>query len=98
MTARLQGKISKHAGIPNPAPCSFTKQGIITNVKAVTSRANKSTDAAAQAGGRYLCPEISVIKNSLEFPGNCFCIHAGEACFILFALFDIFFKILLISG
>jgi len=52
MTARLQSKIRKHAGIPNSASCSFAKQIVITNIKTVTGWTNKSTDAAAQTGGR----------------------------------------------
>ena len=65
MTARLQSKIRKHAGIPNSASCSFAKQIVITNIKTVTGRTNKSTDAAAQAGGRYLFPEIGIVEDIL---------------------------------
>ena len=65
MTARLQRKIRKHTGIPNTASRSLTKKGIVTNVKAVTIRTGKGADTATQAGGRHLCPEISIVKNRL---------------------------------
>src|SRR5450830_870653 len=98
MTARLQGKISKHAGIPNSAPCSFTKQGVITNVKAVTGRANKSTDTAAEAGGRHLCPEISVVKDIFQFFRDYLLIESHETRFIFLAFIDIFSEIFLVSS
>ena len=49
MAARFQCEIGKHTGIPHSAPRTFAEDRIITNVKAIAVRADKSAGAAAQA-------------------------------------------------
>ena len=58
MPAGLQREISEHAGIPNTAAHTLAEKRVIANVKTVTGRADKSADAATEAGGRLRLPEL----------------------------------------
>ncbi|MCK7507413.1 MAG: hypothetical protein MZV70_27475 [Desulfobacterales bacterium] len=72
MAAGFQCEIRKHAGVPNPAAGSLTKERLIANIKTITGGTDKGTDAAAQTGVGNLRPEISVMENIFQFFGNCF--------------------------